>query len=148
MAPREKESIPLLEKRHGSTRVFHNDNGASYIICDSKEQFVNPTVPVGTKPEDVLQGLNLDLGQQVVNANSKTVLWIIKLLDSLFFERFESIFFNLWKMIPLAARRALTFGSWKIYFRLHKLLLGRRTGMHPSQSEEYHALTTIMWWGR
>jgi hypothetical protein len=148
MAPQEKESIPLLEKGEGATRVFHNDNGAPYIICNSKEQFVNPTVPLGTKPEDVLQGLNLDLGQRVVNANSKTVLWIIKLLDSLIPERLESIFFNLWKMIPLAARRALTFGSWKIYFRLHKLLLGRRTGMHPSQSEEYHALTTIMWWGR
>jgi hypothetical protein len=106
MAPQEKESIRLLEEGDRATRVFYNDNAAPYIICNSNEQFVNPTVPLGTKPEDILQGLNLDLGQQVVNANSKTVLWLIKLIDSLFFERFESIFFNLWKMIPLAARRA------------------------------------------
>lgn len=148
MAPQETESIPLLEKGDESTQVFCHDNGATFVICNSDKQFKNPTVPAGTKPEDVLKTLNLDLGQKFVNANSSTLIWVIKILDSIFLQPFESILFKLWKMIPLSARRALTFGSWKIYFRLHKYLLGRRTGMHPSQSEEYHALTTVMWWTR
>eukprot|EP00566_Odontella_aurita_P024767 CAMPEP_0113578006 /NCGR_PEP_ID=MMETSP0015_2-20120614/29219_1 /TAXON_ID=2838 /ORGANISM="Odontella" /LENGTH=97 /DNA_ID=CAMNT_0000481719 /DNA_START=81 /DNA_END=371 /DNA_ORIENTATION=+ /assembly_acc=CAM_ASM_000160 len=37
--------------------------------------------------------------------------------------------------------------AWKVYYPVHKYLLGRRTGIHPDASHEYHALTTIMWWG-
>jgi hypothetical protein len=153
MSPEKQEvSVVLIDRPHTevseTTQVHHRDDGASFIICNSKKPFINPTQPVGKKPEDVLKELNLDLGQTLINPQNKTLLWVIKFLDNLCFQWWESLFFKLWKKVPLAVRRALTFGSWKIYLRLHKLILGRRTGIHPSQSEEYHALTTIMWWGR
>mmetsp|Transcript_20222 Transcript_20222/g.49598 ORF Transcript_20222/g.49598 Transcript_20222/m.49598 type:complete len:475 (+) Transcript_20222:69-1493(+) len=152
--PPESESETLLSSAGSSnsenedTQVFENDDQATYIVCKSKKPYVNPTVPVGTKPEDVMKKLNLDLGQKFVNAESKIVVWIIRFLSSVAVEWWEFLFFKFWKAIPLSFRRALTFYGWKIYFKLHKTILGRKTGVHPSQSPEYHALTSIMWWGR
>jgi len=73
---------------------------------------------------------------------------VIRFLNDVLFGWWEHILFDLWKKIPIAWRRSITYTAWKIYLPLHKLLLGRRTGIHPDASEEYHALTTIMWWGR
>ena len=130
------------------TKVLWTKDGAPYVICESSEAFVNPTTTPGTKPEDVLQRLNLDLGQKLITRNNKALLWVISFLDRLCFEWWETLFFELWKKVPFVVRRGLTIRGWKIYLRLHRFLLGRRTGMHPSQSEEYHALSTFMWWGR
>ena len=133
-----------------TTRVVHNENGSSYIICNSNQPFVNPTIPAEgtTTPEEILNDLNLDLGQTLIQPTNKALLWVIQFLDKICFQWYERVFFKLWTMVPLKVRRALTFGGWKLYFPLHKFLLGRKTGMHPSQSAEYHALTTLMWWGR
>jgi acetyl esterase/lipase len=35
-----------------------------------------------------------------------------------------------------------------VYLSLHRILLGRSTGIHPDVSLEYHALTSICWWTR
>lgn len=148
MAPREQILRGETVSETGKTVVLHTKDGAPYVICQSSEAFVNPTTPPGTKPEDVMKELNLDLGQTIVTRNNKPLLWVIKFLDGLCFEWWETVVFNLWRKVPLWFRRAVTFGGWNIYFPLHKFLLGRRTGMHPSQSEEYHALTTLMWWAR
>jgi monoterpene epsilon-lactone hydrolase len=141
----------MAEAKGGSdekTRVFHTKYCAPYVQCESKEAFVNPTTPPGTTPEDVNKQLNLDLGQTFITRKNKRMLLIIKFLDTFLFQWWEPLFFKVWAKTPLSFRRALTFGSWKIYFPLHKLLLGRKTGIHPAQSEESHALTTVLWWIR
>jgi monoterpene epsilon-lactone hydrolase len=165
MAPQEE----AIGSRNGSdtcsdkTKVLHTDDGAPYVICESTEAFLNPTTPPGLQPQDVVhshqsqhsrqhihhhQQLNLDLGQRFITRENKTLLWIIKIVDTLLIAWWETLFFQAWQSIPLVLRRSLTFNAWNLYLPLHKKLLGRRTGMHPSQSQEYHALTTIMWWSR
>mmetsp|Transcript_25878 Transcript_25878/g.59593 ORF Transcript_25878/g.59593 Transcript_25878/m.59593 type:complete len:350 (-) Transcript_25878:1048-2097(-) len=130
------------------TTILHTDDGAPYIICESNNAFANPTTPSDMTPEDIKQQLNLNLGQNVISRKNRTLLWTIKFLDDLLFRWWESLFFQAWKRIPLSVRRALTFGSWKVYLKLHKIFLGRKTGLHPSLSLEYHALSTLMWFGR
>jgi acetyl esterase/lipase len=150
MAPQEQPSTTQIDdKKYGNTtRVLHTDDGAPYVLCDSLEAFRNPTTPPGMTHEDITEQLNLDLGQTLITRKNKTLLWMIQLLDRCLFEWWEVLFFRLWPLVPLVLRRALTFGAWKVYLQWHKLLLGRSTGLHPSQSQEYHALTTIMWWTR
>lgn len=61
----------------------------------------------------------------------------------------ENPLFRIWSQyIPLRLRQKLTLLAWKIYFPVHKLLIGRRSGLHRDASFEYHALTTVLWWGR
>jgi len=72
----------------------------------------------------------------------------IRILD-LLLTYIESPLFHLWSdYIPLRYKQKLTFVAWNIYLPLHTALLGRSTGVHKNVSYEYHALTTIMWWGR
>jgi acetyl esterase/lipase len=42
----------------------------------------------------------------------------------------------------------LVLRAWTVYFSLHRIILGRSTGIHPDASLEYHALTSICWWTR
>ena len=44
--------------------------------------------------------------------------------------------------------RKLCMTLWKYFLMFHRRFLGRRTGIHPAASEEYHALTTGLWIGR
>jgi len=61
----------------------------------------------------------------------------------------ENPIFRFWSSrVPLKFRQQLTFAAWTVYLPIHKALIGRRSGLHPSVSLEYHALTSIMWWGR
>jgi len=61
----------------------------------------------------------------------------------------ENPLFRFWsRRVPLKFRQQLTFVAWTIYLPIHKALIGRRSGLHPSVSLEYHALTSMMWWGR
>ena len=161
MAPRERKVIGSstssasdddddnnnLQQR-GKTQVFHTPDGAPYIICDSSDAFVNPTTPPHKTPEQINQELNLDLGQNWIKRDNTTLLSCLKVIDMIFVQWWEVYFFVFWNMVPLSIRRALTFGGWKIFLFLHRHTLGRRTGLHPSQSEEYHAFTTLAWWSR
>lgn len=129
--------------------MFHTPDGAPFVVCKSKEKFINPTTPVDATPESINQELNLDLGQKVITRKNLTLLWIINLLDQLTFRWWEHLFFNFWsEIVPLSFRRALTHMGWKIFFKLHKTILAKRSGLHPSQSYEYHAITTAMWGAR
>ena len=73
---------------------------------------------------------------------------LIRLLDR-FLALIEGPLFQFWSnRIPLRVRQKLTFFAWGLYLPIHKALVGRRTGLHKNVSLEYHALTTVMWWGR
>ncbi|KAL9190255.1 hypothetical protein ACHAXT_007466 [Thalassiosira profunda] len=50
--------------------------------------------------------------------------------------------------LPLRWRQRITFLAWGMYLPVHKALIGRRSGLHRDVSLEYHALTSVMWWGR
>lgn len=131
------------------TQVYHTPDGAPYVICKSDKPFRNPTSDPAETPELVIGNLNVDLGQTLITRKNTTLLWVIDFLDKVVFRWWERVFFYLWgEVVPLRFRRTLTFASWKLYLKLHKMLLGKRTGLHQSQSFEYHALTTIVWWGR
>lgn len=72
----------------------------------------------------------------------------IRLLDRIL-GVIESPLFHVWShRVPLRWRQKLTFLAWGIYLPIHKALIGRRTGVHRDVSLEYHALTSILWWGR
>lgn len=66
-----------------------------------------------------------------------------------FLSYIENPLFRFWsERVPLKLRQQFTFVAWTIYLPIHKALIGRRSGLHPSVSLEYHALTSLMWWGR
>ena len=61
----------------------------------------------------------------------------------------EGPLFIFWsEHVPLWLRQKITFFAWSVYLPIHKLLIGRRSGLHRDVSYEYHALTTAMWAGR
>ncbi len=73
---------------------------------------------------------------------------MLHILDR-FLSYVENPLFRFWsRRLPLKVRQKLTFVAWTIYLPIHKALIGRRSGLHPSVSLEYHALTSMMWWGR
>jgi acetyl esterase/lipase len=94
--------------------------------------------------------LNLYLGCSFFNrAKNPMVLKIIQLLLSLLLvDYWEQYAFRLYNAIPVPVRRAVTFLAWNIYFPIHRCFLKNTTSIHPDASLEYHALTTIMYWGR
>jgi acetyl esterase/lipase len=121
----------------------------SYAKCESKGDFVNPFPDAELPAKDKNALLNLNLGQTLVTPEkSKLLLWVLRLFNSLLIEWWEVYLFDVWKHLPLGWRRKLTFVLWKAYLPAHKALLGKRTGLHPDASAEYHALTSIMYWGR
>jgi len=72
----------------------------------------------------------------------------MRLLDRLL-SFVEGPLYRLWsERVPLRLRQKLTFLAWGLYLPLHKALIGRRSGLHRDVSLEYHALTSVMWWGR
>lgn len=150
MSPREKKLYSTQDSNvTKDTLVFHTPDGAPFVVCNSEEAFRNPTTPMGATPEDINNQLNLDLGQRVVTRKHRVLLWTVNFIDKLTIQWWEVLFFKLWsEVVPISFRRALTHLGWRFYVRLHKALLGKSTGLHPSQSYEYHALTTIMWWAR
>jgi len=97
------------------------------------------------------QKLNLNLGlpfDPSVLSRRQPIKILILLLHR-FLLLVENPLFRIWsQFIPLRLRQKLTLLAWKLYFPLHKLLIGRKTGLHPDVSLEYHALTSVMWWGR
>ncbi|KAL7543596.1 hypothetical protein ACHAWF_007422 [Thalassiosira exigua] len=73
---------------------------------------------------------------------------LVCLLDRLL-SLVENPLFRFWsERVPLRLRQRLTFAAWGMYLPIHKALIGRRTGLHRDASLEYHALTSVMWWGR
>jgi len=129
------------------TVLIHDPKGSSYVKCTAKGPFIHP-LSDGESHADVNKQLNLNLGQSLLDPNNKTILWIIRFLNDVFVSWWEKGLFRCWNSLPVTWRRAVTFLSWRLYLPLHKAFLGRKTGIHVSVSEEYHALTTVMWLGR
>jgi len=129
----------------GKTVVIETVQKPSYIICRSKKSFDDSTKDLTAR--QVNETLNLNLGLPIVPENQtlrKTLKWI----NILLIMWWEEKLFRLIRATPLVYRRWLCMKSWRIYLSFHKRLIGNRSGIHPDVSEEYHALTSIVWWGR
>mmetsp|Transcript_27311 Transcript_27311/g.57480 ORF Transcript_27311/g.57480 Transcript_27311/m.57480 type:complete len:584 (-) Transcript_27311:117-1868(-) len=85
------------------------------------------------------------IAQKIIRLPIQTILHLFDRLFSLV----EHPLFKFWSFfIPLRFRQKLTFLGWGLYFPIHKFFIGRRSGVHKNVSMEYHALTSVMWWGR
>ena len=94
---------------------------------------------------EVNKKLKLNLGLPI-NPSNKIIRFIFDFISKIL-ELIEKYGVMIWIAIPLRFRHGLTMFAWKYYFKIHKRLLGNSTGIHPDASEEYHALTSVMWWG-
>jgi acetyl esterase/lipase len=122
-----------------------------YVRCDSKGPFASPFAgdPKKTAAEINATELNLNLGQSLLlREKSQTLIKVIRFLDTVFFAWWENLLFGAWNRLPTALRRRIFYGLWTLYAPLHRAVLGRSTGLHATQSLQYHALTTAMWIGR
>jgi len=163
------------DSTHTSTQIMFTPAGAPYVVCSSSHPFVNPTAAT----LDLLHQNNNDSHGNSANEKSPNnitrqpltpaqvnqhelelnlvardklhfvVRWI-RFLDQLFLvHKWENYVYRFYQSIPLTWRRTLVFGGWKLYIRLHKLLVGRSTAIHKDQlSDEYHAITTLAYWSR
>mmetsp|Transcript_1044 Transcript_1044/g.2267 ORF Transcript_1044/g.2267 Transcript_1044/m.2267 type:complete len:613 (+) Transcript_1044:60-1898(+) len=154
-------SIPYFKK--GETVVSYTDDSAPFVICNSPDEFSNPTaLPLeddGSGNQDgttmsyeeyVNSTLNLNLGLgSILKCRSQLSLRTIRILeflDIVLLSWWESLFFYFWsKIMPIPWKRTLNRFGWKAYCKLHTLILGKSTGIHPMTSVEYHAITTAMW---
>jgi acetyl esterase/lipase len=140
--------MPLPAK--GEIKVYHTPDGAPYVICNSTHAFVNPTAPDSHRTccEEINQTLNLNLGQSWItrdNRLGRLLLWWCRWCDVLLFEWWETIPMYIYKeWIPLTWKRVMIRSGWKIFLHYHKTWCGKRTGLHPSQSYHYHAMTTLL----
>jgi monoterpene epsilon-lactone hydrolase len=159
------ESTVTCSSSASSSNDSSDDNESS---TDSIDEYFdkNYIQSANTRAEKENEKLNLNLGMAVdlteltrrdVNpAEISAVKRIIRvpvrillnILDRLL-SLVENPIFRFWSSrVPLKFRQKLTFAAWTIYLPIHRALIGRRSGLHPSVSLEYHALTSIMWWGR
>jgi hypothetical protein len=60
----------------------------------------------------------------------------------------EAPVFYLWGSVPLVARQTLSQAGWHPFLFIHKLLIGTRLALHHGVSEEYAALSTVMYMAR
>jgi len=125
--------------------VQSQESRVKYIKCSSNLPFVMPNE--GTKPcaKEVNKSLNLNLGLPI-NPENRFLRKIFQLMSKVI-ELVEQYGIMLWIAIPLRYRHAMTMVAWKIFFPIHQKYLGTSTGIHADASDEYHALTSVMWWG-
>jgi hypothetical protein len=130
----------------GSTQIIepkHHGPSAKYIHCNSKSAYI----PSHPSSDIVNQTLNLHLGLPFEPRNISMLRKVCAILSNLL-GLFEVQLFRGWEAIPLQFRQSLTNKAWKIYFPIHRWLLSNKTGIHRDASLEYHALTSILYWGR
>jgi len=135
------------KQKQGATNVVSRD-GITYIHCDLSDPFVHPTIPADLTAEQINASLNLNLGMPLLNPSNSLLRRCMSLLNTIFVSWWEVYAFSIWNHVPISMRRRMTFNAWRLYLPLHKMILGTSTGIHKDASAEYHALTTIMWWGR
>jgi epsilon-lactone hydrolase len=162
--PRKAKNVNTTARR---TVVVHPPCGPPYIRCESLEPFLangDPMLTVGAQEEQAKKNtnnknkeeepppLNLNLGQPRFSPDQNPrLVWMIKFLSLVLVEWWEHLFYKVWNtVVPLGVKRRLVFWSWTyFYLPLHQRLLGRRTAIHrDGVSLEYHALSTILYWGR
>ena len=105
------------------------------------------TSPTPLTAQQVNQTLNLHLGLPFDPRTIRVIRAICLILDKLLL-LIEVSAFSCLDAIPLTLRQSIILLGWKLYFPFHKWTLANRTGIHKQVSYEYHALTTIMYWGR
>jgi len=152
-------TVIVRDSKHGNSR-------SAYVRCEGLHPFevpaddketsntnadadVTPRRKTKTRrlsAVEVNETLNLNLGLPIDPDNGQ-IRHFFRLLSNIF-SVFEDHLFAIVGRLPLSFKQRITKFGWMIYFPLHKLLLGRRTGIHPDASYEYHALTTLMHWGR
>jgi len=141
----------LLQQRADGDRVqvqsYHGTGPSStFLHCKSKEPYDAYQHP-NSSPIAVKRNLNLHLGMPFDPRNVKSIRRICKLLSDLL-AFVETHLFRLFEAVPLRLRQTFLMKVWSLYLPLHRSTLGNRTGIHKDASFEYHALTTIMYWGR
>jgi monoterpene epsilon-lactone hydrolase len=129
------------------TVIMRPKDAPEYLVCDSPEAFLNPTTK-GLTAGQINETLNLNLGQTMISPENVKLIKVIHFLNKILLFWWEHRLFQLLNMVPFSWRRGICFAAWRIYLPIHRALLGRTTGIHPAVSEEYHAMTTIMWWTR
>lgn len=114
----------------------------TYLHCNSAD--VYKAVPTDSNSN---KALNLHLGMPFNPREFLLLRRCLKILSD-FFSLFEDTLCHGWNSVPLQIRQKITVIAWAIYFPLHRLLLSNRTAIHKDASYEYHAMTTVMYWGR
>ena len=160
-------TVVVRDSKHGNSR-------SAYVRCESLEPFEVPadmdaststtanaagdrdvtprrkTTATRTSrrltAKEVNETLNLNLGLPI-DPDDGRIRNLCRFLSNLF-SVFEEHVFAVIGRLPLSFKQRINKLGWLIYFPLHKLLLGRKTAIHPDASYEYHALTTLMHWGR
>jgi epsilon-lactone hydrolase len=149
----------------------------TYMVCSSRHPFVKNSVVshgTNTSPDhddennnnsknnnnnnnnhnvpsarEVNATLNLNLGLcWILNPD---IVWLRKVcqwIQILGIMWWEEWLFAFIKKLPVSFRRRVCLTGWYLYFHWHKASIGRRSGIHRDASEEYHALTTLLYWGR
>jgi monoterpene epsilon-lactone hydrolase len=126
---------------------YHGTGPSStFIHCKSKAPY-EAYQPPHLSPIAVKRSLNLHLGLPFDPRNVKAIRRICKLISDLL-TFVESYLFRLFEAVPLRLRQSFLMKIWSLYLPLHRATLGNRTGIHKDASFEYHALTTVMYWGR
>jgi len=136
------------QEENANTVVIHPPVGPPYVKCSSQTSFVNPILTEKGSPTEVNSKLNLNLGVKLLNPENKMIRAILQFISTFFVSWWEDHAFRAWNQVPLVVRQKITWWAWTVYFPLHKFLLKNKTGIHPSASYQYHALTSVMWWGR
>ena len=132
----ESENRKLVKSRHGDT----------YVRCNSIDPYQAYQEPYSCAVK-VNRSLNLHLGLPFVPRNVQSIRKVCRLLSQLL-SFVENYIFAIWDKVPLRLRQSITMKAWSLYLPLHKLTLSNKTAIHPDASAEYHALSTIMYWGR
>jgi Esterase/lipase len=129
-----------VQSRHG------NGPSSTFVHCNSPDPYVPYRSPYKC-PVAVNQSLNLHLGLPF-NPRNITFVRILCHFLSRIFQCIELYFFQAWESIPLGKRQYVTVKAWSLYLPLHRFLFKNKTAIHQNASYEYHALSTIMYWGR
>jgi hypothetical protein len=135
-------SVAMIDGPKSDMTSSEKDAGPTF-------QVYSPTCDLSKTKQDAAQvnkSLNLNLGLPFDPRKIVLMRKICQLL-SYFTEWVELLAFWGWKKVPLVVRQKITMIAWTLYFPVHRVLLGRSTGIHRDVSPEYHALTTVMWWG-
>ena len=149
--------------------LSNGSDDVELLTTDSVDEYFDDvyTQKVNERAERENARLNLNLGLPInlieltrrdVSTSDMNVIkravrstvrfFLVHILDK-FLSMVENPLFRFWsRQVPLKFRQQLTFAAWYFYLPIHKALVGRRSGLHPSVSLEYHALTSAMWWGR
>jgi len=147
--------------------VDDDKHGPIYIKCNSQDEFVMPSLDISEtdheekmmpqpehkhhsdckSPSEINASLNKNLGLSfILNPMNPFVRKLFRLLGS-FVHIFDLHIFRAWDAVPLRLRQKITTIAWALYFHVHRFTLGRLTGIHRNASPEYHAITSICYWG-